>query len=66
MHNAVDPVLMSLAASANPDVTRHARALSVSAGLTLLAMGGLGILWNTYAMSTWLLAVSGFRYIIEI
>ena len=85
VHNAVDPVLMSLAAryfcnalsalkkdnyynifkfylyiSANPDVYRHARALSVSAGLTLFALTGLALLWTSHAMSTWLLAVSGF------
>lgn len=60
VHNAVDPVLMSLAASANPDVTRHARALAVSVGLTVVAFCGLYFLWMTHSISTWLLAVSGF------
>ncbi|XP_046643496.1 protein TRC8 homolog [Daphnia pulicaria] len=60
VHNAVDPVLMSLAASANPDMTRHARALAVSSILTIVAFCGLYFLWTTHSISTWLLAVSGF------
>lgn len=46
--------------SANPDVTRHARALSVCAALTAVAFCGLYFLWMTHSISTWLLAVSGF------
>ena len=60
VHNAVDPVLMSLAASANPDISRHLRALFVSGGLTVAAITGMLVLWTTHSMSTWLLAVSGF------
>jgi len=60
IHNAVDPVLMSLAASANPDYSRHMRALSIYAVLTFVTLSGLSLLWSTHLMSTWLLAVSGF------
>ena len=51
---------MSLAASANPDISRHLRALFVSGGLTVAAITGMLVLWTTHSMSTWLLAVSGF------
>ena len=46
--------------SANPDKSRHARALSICAALTAVAVSGLYLLWSTHSISTWLLAVSGF------
>lgn len=46
--------------SANPDKSRHARALFVCATLTTVAAFGLYFLWSTHSISTWLLAVSGF------
>ncbi|XP_046438507.1 protein TRC8 homolog [Daphnia pulex] len=59
-YTSVDTVLMSLAASANLDFKRHARALLVSGSLTLALLSGLYVLWTTHSISTWLLAVSGF------
>lgn len=46
--------------SANPDYSRHMRALSIYAVLTFVTLSGLSMLWSTHLMSTWLLAVSGF------
>lgn len=53
-------IICDLHCSANPDITRHARALSVCLALTVIAFSGLHCLWMTHSISTWLLAVSGF------
>ena len=60
IHNMVNPVLMSLSASRNPALYRHARALLVCSLLVLLPAILLYILWSFYPLSTWLLAVSAF------
>ncbi|XP_050696269.1 protein TRC8 homolog [Eriocheir sinensis] len=60
IHNMVNPVLMSLSASRNPALYRHARALLVCSLLVLLPAVLLYVLWSFYPLSTWLLAVSAF------
>lgn len=60
IHNMVNPVLMSLSASCNPALYRHARALLVCCLLVLLPAALLYLLWSCYPLSTWLLAVSAF------
>lgn len=51
---------MSLSASHNPSLHRHARALLVCAFLLLFPSSLLAYLWSHHATSTWLLAVSAF------
>uniref|UniRef100_A0A6A7G797 Protein TRC8 homolog n=3 Tax=Hirondellea gigas TaxID=1518452 RepID=A0A6A7G797_9CRUS len=60
VHNMVNTVLMSLSASRNPSVYRHARALGVCSILLLLPLSLLYALWSVFTLSTWLLAVSAF------
>ncbi|KAF2363502.1 TRC8 N-terminal domain [Trinorchestia longiramus] len=62
VHNMVNPVLMSLSASRNPSLSRHARALTVCAMLLLLPVSLLHVLWSVFELSTWLLAVSTFSF----
>ncbi|CAL4147946.1 unnamed protein product, partial [Meganyctiphanes norvegica] len=59
-HNMVNPVLMSLSASRNPALYRHARALIVCSVLVFFPLLLLWFLWTYYPLSTWLLAVSAF------
>lgn len=59
-HNMVNPVLMSLSASRNPALYRHARALIVCSVLVCFPLLLLWFLWTYYPLSTWLLAVSAF------
>ncbi|XP_046382826.1 protein TRC8 homolog [Ischnura elegans] len=60
VHNIVNPLLMSLSASHNPSLQRHARALAVCAFLILFPASLLAYLWSHHPTSTWLLAVSAF------
>lgn len=60
IHNMVNPVLMSLSASGNPALYRHARALIVCSVLVFHPVLLLVVLWSFYPLSTWLLAVSAF------
>lgn len=59
-HNIVNPLLMSLSASHNPSVRRHAHALTVCIVLVLLSVTLMYVLWSTQETSTWLLAVTAF------
>ncbi|XKL63337.1 hypothetical protein PGB90_005701 [Kerria lacca] len=59
-HGVLNPLLMSLSASHNPALHRHARALVVSAFLIIYPMWLLLYLWRSDSISTWLLAVSTF------
>lgn len=59
-HNIVNPLLMSLSASHNPSVRRHAHALTVCIALVLLSVTLMYVLWSTQETSTWLLAVTAF------
>ncbi|CAG9761120.1 unnamed protein product [Ceutorhynchus assimilis] len=59
-HNIVNPLLMSLSASHNPSIRRHAHALIVCVALVFLSMALMYVLWTTQETSTWLLAVTAF------
>lgn len=59
-HNIVNPLLMSLSASHNPSIRRHAHALIVCTALVLLSLTLMYLLWTTQETSTWLLAVTAF------
>lgn len=60
VHNIVNPMLMSLSASHNPNTHRHVRALCVCAFLVIFPVVLLCYLWSNHTISTWLLAVSAF------
>lgn len=60
LHNIVNPLLMSLSASHNPSIHRHARALGVCLFLIIYPSSLLIYLWTNHPISTWLLAVSAF------
>ncbi|XP_077283951.1 TRC8 ring finger protein [Arctopsyche grandis] len=60
VHNIVNPMLMSLSASHNPNLHRHVRALCVCAFLVTFPVVLLCYLWSNHTISTWLLAVSAF------
>lgn len=59
-HNVVNPLLMSLSASHNPSLRRHAHALLVCFVLVLLPVLLMYFLWSTQQTTTWLLAVTAF------
>ena len=60
VYNMVNPLLMSLSASRNTNVLRHARALMMCVFLTVFPLWLLTYLWSRYTVSTWLLAVTAF------
>lgn len=60
IHGVLNPLLMSLSASHNPALHRHARALIVSGFLIIYPVWLLLFLWRSDSISTWLLAVSAF------
>ncbi|XP_041368780.1 E3 ubiquitin-protein ligase RNF139-like [Gigantopelta aegis] len=60
VYNMVNPLLMSLSASRNTNIVRHARALMMCVFLTLFPLWLLTYLWSRYTISTWLLAVTAF------
>ncbi|XP_062987177.1 E3 ubiquitin-protein ligase RNF139 [Elgaria multicarinata webbii] len=60
IHGMTDPVLMSLSASHVSSFRRHFPVLFVSACLFVLPIFLSYILWNHYALNTWLFAVTAF------
>ncbi|XP_060631832.1 E3 ubiquitin-protein ligase RNF139 [Anolis sagrei] len=60
IHGMTDPVLMSLSASHVSSFRRHFPVLFVSACLFVLPILLSYILWNHYALNTWLFAVTAF------
>ena len=60
IHNMVSPVLMSLSASHNYNSRKHVRALFICAFLVFAPIMLMLYLWQTFAVGTWLLAVSAF------
>ncbi|KAJ7338119.1 hypothetical protein JRQ81_010707 [Phrynocephalus forsythii] len=60
IHGMTDPVLMSLSASHVSSFRRHFPVLLVSACLFVLPIFLSYILWNHYALNTWLFAVTAF------
>ncbi|XP_072855402.1 E3 ubiquitin-protein ligase RNF139 [Pogona vitticeps] len=60
IHGMTDPVLMSLSASHVSSFRRHFPVLLVSACLFVLPIFLSYLLWNHYALNTWLFAVTAF------
>ena len=56
----VSPVLMSLSASQNYNSRRHLRALLICVFLVVAPLALMINLWQSFAVGTWLLAVSAF------
>lgn len=60
VHSMVHPVLMSLGASGNMSVQKHARVLSMCAFLIVTPFFFMYYLWQINPVGTWLLAVTAF------
>ncbi|KAJ8317753.1 hypothetical protein KUTeg_005657 [Tegillarca granosa] len=60
IHSMVHPLLMSISAQRNTNLTKHIRILAMCAFLITFPICLLVYLWSEYSASTWLLAVSAF------
>ena len=60
VHSMVNPVLLTLSASRNVSVQKHARALGMCAFLILFPTVLVYYLWSHHSASPWLLAVTAF------